>query len=189
MLARTYVNVVRFRNMSDESKRRAPKWQQAVKAVEWITAQVRPGTKVQIYTFNEKAHSVLSGTDGQWIDIRDGKDLDPAISALKKIVPDKGTSLINAFDVVRALNPPPDNVFLLTDGLPTQGRDAPARAEDVRADRRANYFAQAERTLSRRIPFNILLFPMDGDPEAPGYFWDLAVYTGGALLTPSRDWP
>jgi hypothetical protein len=144
---------------------------------------------VQVYAFNEQAHSVVAGTDGQWIDVHDGKDLDPAIAALKKVVPDKGTSLINAFDAVRALNPAPDNVFLLTDGLPTQGKSAPNRPEDVRADRRASYFTQAERTLSRRIPFNILLFPMDGDPEAPGYFWDLAVYTGGALLTPSRDWP
>lgn len=189
MLARTYVNVVRFRNMPNEERRRAPKWQQTVKAVEWITTQVRPGTKVQIYTFNEQAHSVLPGTDGKWIEVQNGKELDPAIAALKKVVPDKGTSLINAFDALRALDPAPDSVFLLTDGLPTQGKNAPAEREDVRADRRATYFTQAERTLSRRIPFNILLFPMDGDPQAPGFFWDLAVYTGGALLTPSQDWP
>jgi hypothetical protein len=34
-----------------------------------------------------------------------------------------------------------------------------------------------------------MLLPMDGDPDAAGYFWELAVASGGSLLTPARDWP
>lgn len=34
MLARTYVNVVRYRAMPDERKRKAPKWRQVVAAVD-----------------------------------------------------------------------------------------------------------------------------------------------------------
>ncbi len=76
MLGRTYVNVVRFRSMPDERKRAAPKWRQAVKTVDWLTTQIRPGTKVQIYTFNEQARSVVDGTDGRWITVSDGAALD-----------------------------------------------------------------------------------------------------------------
>ena len=47
----------------------------------------------------------------------------------------------------------------------------------------------AVRSIPRRLPVNVMLFPMDGDPEAAGYFWELAVASGGSLLTPSRDWP
>lgn len=189
MLGRTYVNVLRFNSMPDERKLRAPKWQQAVKSVDWLTSQIRPGTKVQIYAFNEQARSVVDGTDGQWLEVRDGSDLDKAMASLRKVVPQKGTSLINAFDAIKRLEPQPDNVFLLTDGLPTQGEKAPSEPEDVKAERRVNYFAKAARSLPRRMPVNVLLFPMDGDPDAAGYFWDLAVATGGSLLTPSRDWP
>jgi hypothetical protein len=189
MLARTYVNVIRFRSMPDERKIRAPKWQQAVKSVDWLTAQIKPGAKVQIYTFNEQAHSVVDGTDGQWIEVRDGTELTRAVNALRKVVPEKGTSLINAFDVVKRLDPQPDNIFLITDGLPTLGEKAPSEPEEVKVERRVNYFTKAARSLPRRTPVNVLLFPMDGDPHAPGYFWELAVASGGSLLTPSRDWP
>jgi hypothetical protein len=189
MLARTYVNVVRFRSMSDDRKIRAPKWQQAVKTVDWLTTQIRPGTKVQIYAFNEQPRSVVDGTDGQWIEVRDGTDLTRAVASLRKVVPQKGTSLINAFESIKALSPPPDNVFLITDGLPTQGSKAPSATEDVRAEKRVNFMVQAARALPRRLPVNVMLFPMDGDPDAAGYFWELAVATGGSFLTPSRDWP
>jgi hypothetical protein len=189
MLGRTYVNVLRFNSMPDERKLRAPKWQQAVKSVDWLTSQIRPGTKVQIYAFNEQARSVVDGTDGQWLDVRDGSELDKAIGSLRSLVPQKGTSLINAFEAIKRLEPQPDNVYLLTDGLPTQGEKAPPEPEDVKAEQRVNYFAKAVRSLPRRMPVNVLLFPMDGDPDAAGYFWNLAVTTGGSMLTPSRDWP
>lgn len=189
MLGRTFVNVVRFRSMPDDRKRRAPKWQQTVKTVDWLTSQMRPGTKAQIYTFNETPRAVLDGTEGRWLDVRDGSELDQAIAALRKVVPDKGTSLINAFAVIQQLDPQPDNVFLITDGLPTQGRDRPPQAEDVRPERRAKLMVDAVRSVPRRLPVNVLLFPMDGDPQAAGYFWEFAVASGGSMLTPSVDWP
>jgi hypothetical protein len=111
------------------------------------------------------------------------------MESLRRVVPQKGTSLVNAFEALKRLDPLPDNVFLITDGLPTQGATAPAQPENVRPARRANLMAQAARVLPRKIPVNVILLPMDGDPEAAGYFWDLAIITGGALLTPSRDWP
>lgn len=189
MLGRTYVNVVRFRALPDAEKRRAPKWRQTVDTVDWLTSQIRPGAAVQIYTFNEDAHSVVDGTDGQWIDVRDGKELTKAVDALRKVVPAKGTSLVNAVAAMKALNPAPDNVFLLTDGLPTQGKVAPAGTEMVSSSRRVDYFQQAARDWPRRIPANIMLYPMDGDPDAAGLFWQLAWATGGSMLTPARDWP
>lgn len=189
MLGRTYVNVVRFRSMPDERKRRAPKWQQAVRTVDWLTTQIRPGTRVQIYAFNEQARSVVDGTDGQWLTVKDGATLDAAMRSLRRVVPQKGTSLVNAFAVIKALDPPPDNVFLITDGLPTQGEKAPSQVEDVKQERRVKYMVDAIRAVPRRLPVNVMLLPMDGDPAAAGYFWELAVASGGSLLTPSRDWP
>lgn len=189
MLGRTYVNGVRFRSMPDDRKRRAPKWQQAVKTVDWLTSRLKPGTQVQLYVFNETPRSLVDGSEGRWLTVRDGAELDRAIASLRNVVPQKGTSLINAFEVVKTLQPAPDSVFLITDGLPTQGEQPPSQVEDVKPERRAKFMLDAVRSLPRRLPINVLLLPMDGDPQAAGYFWELAVASGGALLTPSQDWP
>lgn len=189
MLARTYVNVVRYRAMPEARRLKAPKWRQAVASVDWLTSQIAPGTQFQVYVFNEQARSVIPGTEGNWLEAKDAGDLDKAVSALGKVVPDKGTSLYAGFAALRNLKPAPDNIYLLTDGLPTQGKAPPERTLEVRPDQRAAFFNQAAKELPPRVPVNVLLFPMDGDPDAAGFFWQLAMVTRGSFITPSRDWP
>jgi hypothetical protein len=189
MLARTYVNVLRYRKMSDARKRKAPKWRQAVATVDWLTTQIAPGTSFQIYVFNEQVHSVVSGSDGSWLEAGADDALENAVSELRKVIPDKGTSLINAFAALQQLKPAPDNIYLLTDGLPTQGKQAPDSVKDVLPAQRVTFFKQAVRELPGRAPVNVLLFPMDGDPRAAVLFWGLAIDRNGSFLTPSQDWP
>ncbi len=189
MLGRTYANVVRFRAMADERKVRAPKWRQTIATVDWLTTQLKPGARFQIYTFNEQAGSTVAGSDSTWLEVKDGGNIDTALAGLRKVVPGKGTSLIRAFQAARALTPVPDNIFLITDGLPTQGATAPAVAEPVRADKRANFLRQSLAELPGRVPVNVILLPMEGDPEAAYRFWELAVRTRGSFLAPSKDWP
>jgi len=189
MLGRSYVDVVRFRYLPDVRKRMAPKWQQVVNSVDWLTTQLKPGVKFQIYTFNEQAGSVMDGTDGQWLEITDGKELTDAVEQLRQVTPEKGTSLINAFAKLKELDPLPDNIYLLTDGLPTQGKVPPNEVIRVKEGRRIEYFNKAVREIPRRVPVNVLLYPMVGDPAAAGMFWQLAMNTQGSMLTPSRDWP
>ncbi|RMF98114.1 MAG: VWA domain-containing protein [Gammaproteobacteria bacterium] len=189
MLGRTYVNVLRFRNLPPERKLRAPKWRQTLRTVDWLTTRLTPGSRFQLYWFNEQAHSVIDGSDGQWLETGDGAEVNRAIAALYGVEPRGGSSLYKAFDAARKLDPPPDNIYLLTDGLPTQGKVPPPTVRKVRADRRADLFREAVKLLPRRAPVNILLYPMDGDPTAAGLFWDLAIRTGGSLITPARDWP
>ena len=104
------------------------------------------------------------------------------------IAPGGGTSLHRAFDVIGKMSPRPDSVILLTDGLPTQGRVV-AKDGLVSAQDRLDFFVQAVRRIPGGVPINTLLFPMEGDPLAAGAFWQLAVSTKGAFITPSRDWP
>jgi hypothetical protein len=189
MLGRTLINVLRFRNTPDDNKRRAPKWRQTVNVVDWITTQIVPGTRFQIYAFNEQSGSVLPETTGQWLEVTDGAELTEAVDALRKLVPGKGTSLYKAFESASQLNPPPDNIYLLTDGLPTQSRVPPPQARRISVRDREKFFEAAIRQLPSRAPVNVMLFPMDGDPSAAGLFWGLALKTKGSMLTPARDWP
>jgi hypothetical protein len=189
MLGRTYTQVVGFRALPDARKRAAPKWRQAVDSVDWLATRIEPGTQFQIYTFGESVQSVVPGTAGEWLDTGEGEGLDRAVAALRQVVPAGGTSLAIAFRAARELKPAPDNIFLLTDGLPTQGDSAPAEPEGVPAVKRRAFFDRAVRELPPRVPVNVLLYPMDGDPDAAVLYWGLALRTRGSMMTPSRDWP
>ena len=59
----------------------------------------------------------------------------------------------------------------------------------IRGTERLNLFARAVRELPPGVPVNIMLFPMNGDFNAPISFWSLALSTKGSFLTVSRDWP
>jgi hypothetical protein len=187
MLADTIVNAVRRRHLPAADRVRADKWRSAVRAVDWLTTQVPRDAQVQIYVFNTTARPILPGTDGTWLGARDGK-LEQAVANLRGTAPEGGTSLQAAFAAAAAFSPPPDNILLLTDGLPTQGT-APPSARTVSGKERLRLFDRAMRALPPGIPVNVLLYPMEGDPMAAPAFWKLAIATRGSFLTPSKDWP
>lgn len=190
MLDETVVNVIRLRNMPDERKLRSEKWQQVVGTVDWIAAQLPASSQFQIYAFNTRPWPLVAGSEGHWLAARDGQQLGAALQALRRTVPADGTSLQNAFGVIGALHPAPDNVILVTDGLPTQGERAPAIRRLIDAKGREDLMTRAVRSLPPAPPpINVVLLPMEGDPSAPTYFWRLARVTGGAFLSPARDWP
>lgn len=185
MLDDTIVGAVRRRNMSESAKLGAPKWRRTLATVDWITAQLPPDGQFQLVAFNESAKSVLGGSSG-WIGADGGAGLDRAMAGLRKTVPGGGTNLLRAVEQMRALSPAPDNVFLITDGLPTQGA---SRAAVASGRDRMKYFDEATRTLPRSVPINVILLPMEGDPKAASAYWQLARLTGGVFMEPSRDWP
>jgi len=84
--------------------------------------------------------------------------------------------------------PRPDNILLITDGLPTQGTGKSSH-KVVTGEKRVKFYERAVKLLPANIPVNTILFPMEGDPMAAVLFWKLAVDTHGSFLTPTRDWP
>ncbi|MBH97954.1 MAG: hypothetical protein CMM56_05815 [Rhodospirillaceae bacterium] len=188
MLDRTIVNVLRRRNMSVEQKLQAPKWRQAVDTVDWLTTQIEPGTQIQIYAFNNEAWSLIDGSNGRWQTVNDGSLLNDAVQNLRETVPEGPTSLHAAFASMRPLDPKPDNIYLLVDGLPTMGEVNPINP-GVSGRERLGHFNRAIRDLPFNVPVNVILYAMEGDPQsAPSYWW-LALSTGGSMMAPSEDWP
>jgi hypothetical protein len=188
MLGESIVDVIRRRNLPEADRRQAPKWQRALKTVDWLTAQLPVSAEIQIYAFNEQAAPVIEGTAGRWLKAADVTTLDKAVANLRQLVPEKGTSLYQAVAALRAMSPKPDNVFLITDGLPTQGK-TPDTGSKVSGKERLNRFRRAVEQLPTGIPVNIILFPMEGDPMAASAYWQLARASRGSLMSPSRDWP
>jgi hypothetical protein len=187
MLDDTVVNIIRRRNLNTQEKLKSVKWQQAVATVNWLASHLPPTSQFQIYTFNETAVPLLKGSQGTWLDAGNVEQLNQTVDNLRSVVPQKGTSLLNAFSALQAIKPAPDNIFLLTDGLPTMGSGKPW-IKRVSSQKRLSLFNEAVRKIPR-APVNIILFPMEGDPLAADAFWRLAKDTHGSFFSPSKDWP
>jgi hypothetical protein len=187
MLDETIVGIIRRRNLSTKEKIKSVKWQQVIATVNWLTTQLPQTSKFQIYAFNESAGPLLKGTQGTWLEAGNVEQLNQSADNLRNIAPEKGTSLLNAIAAMGAMKPAPDNIFLLTDSLPTMGSSKPWRKR-VTSKKRLSLFNEAIRKLPR-APVNIILYPMEGDPLAADAYWRLAKDTRGSFFSPSKDWP
>jgi hypothetical protein len=188
MLHEDIVSILRLRNADDATKRAAAKWQRAVETVHWLLTQVPPGSSYQIYTFNTRAQPLLADSAGKWISGGDLPQIARGLAMLQTIVPAEGTSLYNAFAATKTLSPLPDQIVLITDGLPTQGKAAGTH-KLVDSAARMRFFDEAVGQLPQRVPIDSVLLPMQGDSEAPHRFWQLARTSDGSLLMPAKDWP
>ena len=189
MLDETVVNVLRMRNMSDGRKLLSEKWQRTQATVDWLASQLPQDSEFQMFAFNTKAWPLVEGSGEHWLKVNDPNSLSDALAALRKIVPKEGTSLENVFLAMNVLSPAPDNVILVTDGLPTQGSTAPLLKKTVDGEDRLKFFERAVARYPRSVPLNVILMPMEGDPSAPSAFWLASRRTGGSFLVPSKDWP
>ncbi|HET7203191.1 MAG TPA: hypothetical protein VFI92_07450 [Steroidobacteraceae bacterium] len=189
MLDETVVNVIRLRNMPESRRLRSDKWRRTVATVDWLTAQIPAKSKFQVIAFNVKAWPIVPNSTGRWLEGSDAQALTDVVTHLRRTVPADGTSLENAFMLMNTLSPAPDNVFIITDGLPTQGASAPLVRKTIDGDGRLKLFERALARYPSRVPANVILMPMEGDPAAPGAFWMLTRRTNGAFLMPAKDWP
>jgi hypothetical protein len=146
------------------------------------------GSQFQIFGFNTVATPVMPATGGRWQSSDDPKQRAGNLEALRALVPQEGTSLLNALNAMNGMAPRADQIILITDGMPTQGRSASAR-RFVTAEERARLFDQAVENVPVDVPVDVVLLPMKGDLPAAHRFWKLAKRTRGTLLMPSKDWP
>jgi hypothetical protein len=188
MMDEDVVKVIKMRNQPEPMRRASQKWRRSVDMVEWITAQLPDNSQFQVYGFNTKAKPILASTGTEWLNANDPRAINGVIAAARGVTPADGTSLVNAFLAIRTLQPQPDQIILITDGLPTQGSVPPAR-KFINAREREKLFEDAMKTLEKSTPMDVVLLPMKGDTLAAHAFWRLARKTKGSYVIPSRDWP
>src|SRR3546814_15533447 len=114
-------------------------------------ANLRPGKQYQVYFFNTSANPLVKGSDKRWLSTNDANGISSALVAAGDVAPQGGTSLHQAFDVISRMDPRPDSVILLTDGLPTLG-GGQEEGRLVSADERLSYFKDSLRHIHKGIP-------------------------------------
>ncbi len=187
MLDSTIVGIIRRHNLPARERLQAPKWRQAVRTARWLLANLPLDSTVRVFTFNKANHPLGQSGKG-WIKMSSTSEIKAIASELEKTIPSGGTNMFKAFSMAARLTHRPDNIILLTDGLPTIGISGPTGSR-VTSEQRVNLFLEAASKLPPSVPVNTILFPLEGDPMAAAMFWRLAVNTRGAFLTPSSDWP
>lgn len=188
MLDSTLINIIRTRNLSADRQKEAPKWQRVVKTVDWISTQLPITSRYQIWNFSDSYASAIPGSEETWLEVADRDQLNQAIENVSDLVPQNGTNMEQVFRAVANMNPLPDNIFLITDGLPTLNSRSSGDGL-VSPSERLDFYRDAIEELPRRVPVNVILMPLEGDPSASAAFWELAQFTRGSFLTPSKDWP
>ena len=212
MLDSSLVGILRLRVSSDRLKRAADKWTTARNAAKWVYGRVPDAGRYRLFHYADGMYqlpggAVPAGPIG-WRKKakgpRPGSPPDPVESALDALLPDGPTNLRQVFETAARLSPAPGQIVLITDGLPTLPGDTPLQrlrpckrprgsaTPLITAACRARIFQDAVTVAQRSLPntrIDIILLPLEGDADAAGRFWDLALATGGRLLTPAQGWP
>ena len=188
MLDETIVNIIRRRNMADELKLQAPKWQRTQAIAQWLVANLPLTSDIQVLTFNTEVKAANGGEINAWYEASNRADLALLVQGINKSVPAHGTNMANVFAAAMDMRPRPDNIYLVTDGLPTIGKGS-SKSGTVTGVERYKLFWKAVDEILPGIRINTFLLPLEGDPYAAGSFWGLARSTRGSLITPARDWP
>src|SRR4029078_7867257 len=126
----------------------------------------------------------LASSHGEWLPGNGPRAINNVLTAARAITPAGGRSLVNAMLAGRTLTPEPDQIILITDGLPTQGSVAPAR-KFINSRDREKLFDDAMKIMERKLPIDVVLLPMKGDPLAAHAYWRLARRGSGSFVIPS----
>jgi len=164
----------------------SPKWKRARMAVETILAYLPEKSLYQVYHFNADTQPLYQDGNKKWLNVTDPKARVQVLRALNELNPSGGANHEHAFKAAAKLGP--DNIIVITDGLPTLS-DTYATGGGVSETQRLIMMRAATATLPHGISVNILLFPMSEDLAAAPYFWRLALSHRGSMISPSKDWP
>jgi len=187
MLDETVETALERVSQTDPERRAAPKWRRAVAATEWLLGSLRPPSTYRVVLYGRDAIPLLPESTG-WLQVADRERVADLFDALRAHAPTGPANLERALNWALTLDPPPDNIVLLTDGYPTAADSVPSGGVLDEATRAA-MLDLARRRLPPNVPLNVLFFPWSEDPSAPAAFWILATQTKGAFVSPARSWP
>ncbi|MDQ6988180.1 MAG: VWA domain-containing protein [Mariprofundaceae bacterium] len=193
------IQIIRRKNTSDAEKKRGPKWQRSKRIVRWLLARTPKSSQISVIAYNQTA-KVLGGSN--WLNSRNADSMTKLYSDLDKLVPTGATNL--QLGLQKAASLKPTDLYVLTDGLPTAGQSRYAslnpfaacnsllgKSNNISGECRVKLFRQSiyESTPKGGVKINVILLPIEGDPQAAPEYWAWSASTGGLLISPALSWP
>jgi len=189
MLDTSVINVAQYyRHADPDQKLQSAKWIRVLDSIDWLLATME-SKEYQIYLYNENVRSALPGSEGTWLNAKDVKQVQDVAHCFWNYPPEGGSNLEKAFKFAMQLNPKPDNIYIFTDGLPNHS-DSYVSGATVSTKERLRHFNFAMQQIPpRSMPVNTIMFPFQGEPDAPFAYWRLAHKTNGSFFVPADGWP
>lgn len=192
------IDIIKTKNGSESEKQLAEKWLRTKRVVEWLLARTPPDSEIAVVAFNNQVFHL--GEDG-WSRANEPGIINLIISGLDQLTPVGATNLQIGLQAMKKLSP--SNLYVITDGLPTTGESRYkslnpfascnsllGNSSTISGECRVKLFRQ---TLLESNPagavINVVLLPIEGDPDAVNEFWNWTSISGGLLISPANDWP
>lgn len=193
------IDIIRAKNSSPQTRQNADKWQRTRRVVEWLLARLPQDSEIVVVAFSEDA-KVLGATKG-WQSASASQTVSSIIADLNQIVPEGATNLQKGLNTINAFSP--SNLYVVTDGLPTKGESQyrslnpfsscsslTGNAQTISGECRVKLFQQTINESGKRgMQVDVIMLPLEGDPDAVNQYWVWAATTGGLLISPASNWP
>lgn len=192
------IDIIKRKNGPATGKKQGPKWGRTLKTMRWILARVPKASQVTVISYNA---SVTSLGKANWIQLDRSETLAALYKELETIVPQGATNLQKGLQAVagRAVT----DLYLITDGLPTTGESRYAslnpfsgcgsllgKSSTISGECRVKLFRQTIKDSGvGSMKINVILLPIEGDPDAVNEYWRWAALSGGLLISPAVNWP
>jgi len=162
----------------------APKRVRMLDALDWLVA-TSESPLIQVIFYNEEAQFGDPATAGDWIEKKDAQKLQDISDNAWELIPEGGADMTKAVELALQLDPRPDNIYVITDSVPTLSK---GRGPTEPSYLNTRYFAEAVRAAGN-TPLHFILFPLGGDSVSSFAFWQAARMYDGSFFCPAPDWP
>jgi myosin heavy subunit len=191
------IDIIRRKSGNVAVKKSGPKWQRTRKTVRWLLARVPKSSDVIVIAFNDTVKTLGTG----YFSARNASKLTQLYNEVDTLVPTGATNLQKGLEEAKKKNP--TDIYIITDGLPTKGESRYSslnpfsncssllgRSNKISGECRVKLFRQTIK--DSRVPsakINVVLLPIEGDPDAANEYWAWAAMSGGLLISPASNWP
>ena len=192
------LDIIKRKNGSIVGKKRGPKWLRTRKTVRWLLARVPKTSQLVVISYNASVKSLGSAN---WLKVDSPATLQAIYSELDTIVPEGATNLQKGLQAVSGRGA--TDLYVVTDGLPTVGESRYAslnpfarcssllgKSSTISGECRVKLFRQSIKDSNLgSLKVNVILLPIEGDPDAANEYWGWAALSGGLMISPALNWP
>lgn len=192
------IDIIKTKSGSARDKQQAEKWVRAKRTLEWLLVRLPANSEVIVVAYNETARLLGKAA---WIQARDEAGIQFVLSDMNNLIPAGPTNL--QLGLNEASQYSPSNLYVITDGLPTKGESRYkslnpfascssllGRSNTISGECRVRLFRQTlAESANKDLRADVVLLPIEGDPDAINEYWSWTALTGGLLISPAGNWP